>query len=155
MKYFLTILITLFYLSAFGQVTIKGKILNYDGETIISYHPTIEGIYTPYWEEIQPKANGSFTIKFENEGFGTTTLYFQPLIYRFFHDSNSEIYLELDQDIIREERKAQNKARIGRYARGHAIKQQATTQIRGDYASVNQFYNRQVRTNYSTTRSVG
>ncbi|MEM9833965.1 MAG: hypothetical protein AAF944_25260 [Bacteroidota bacterium] len=153
MKYFFALLATLLYLSALGQVTIKGKINNYDRETIIYYHPTIEGIYTPYWKEIQPKANGSFTIKFENEGYGTTTLSFQRLIYRLFHDDNSEIYLEIDQNKILEGREKQNKS-IGRYERGHAIKQRATIEISGDYASVNQFYNQQLRTNYSTTRSV-
>lgn len=149
MKYFFSILIILSQFTSFSQITIEGKIHNYDGKAIISYHPTIEGIYTPYWKEVKPKPDGSFTIKYVNEGYGTTNIFFNSLVYRFFHGSDSKIYFELDQDKIIKPKKI-----INRYFTNDSIKQKATLKIRGDHQEINQFYNRQIRSSYYTTRSV-
>jgi len=148
MKYLLLIFLTIWVqLAAFSQITIKGKILNYSGDDKVYCHTTQENIYTPYWEEFYPKTNGAFTIKFENQGFGTTTVSFQGKNYRFFHDADSEIYFEIDQDKI-----PNNKRRLAYW--NDSIKQVATKQIAGKYQSINKFYNKQVRTAYTTTRSV-
>ena len=155
MKYLFALLCGTVTTLSYGQVTIKGKVLNYDRESIIYYHPTIEGMYTPYWEELKPKPNGSFTIQFENEGFGTTTVSFQSLVYRFFHDADSEIYLEIDQGRIRQPDKRPTKGKTAwGYEFSDSLKQIATSVLRGDYEQVNQYYNRNARTSYHTTRSV-
>src|SRR5688500_16254913 len=83
--------------AANSKVVIHGKILHYDGKTIVYYHPTIEGIHVPYWLEIKPSAAGSFRIEFDNDGFGTTTIGFDSHVYRFFHDENSRIEITIDQ----------------------------------------------------------
>lgn len=64
-------LIVSFVHSANGKVAIRGKILNYDGKSVVYYHPTIEGVFTPYWKEVKPSASGTFLIEFENKGIGT------------------------------------------------------------------------------------
>jgi thiol-disulfide isomerase/thioredoxin len=152
MKYVLTIFALSFIFSAEANVIIKGRILHYDGKTIIYYYPTIEGIHTPYWKEIKPDATGKFTIEFMNEGYGTTTLVYKGLLYRFFHDARSMIYFELDQRKIPE-----TKRKRGRdyYLFADSLKQVVSAKITGDYEAVNKFYNRNGRTSYSTTRAVG
>ena len=150
-NYFFLVLLLLSNLS-FSQVTISGKILNYDGESIVGYNPTLEGIYAPFWKEVKPKSDGSFTIQFENAGFGATTLFFQSLVYRFFHDADSRIYFEIDQGKINRPEKY---ASFMREYIKDSIKQQVTRKIEGDHQEINQFYNSQLRTAYASTGSVG
>ncbi|MGK7390040.1 MAG: TlpA family protein disulfide reductase [Candidatus Cyclobacteriaceae bacterium M2_1C_046] len=119
--------------STFAQVVIKGKIHNYDGKSEISYYPTLDGIYSPRYLTVKPKPNGSFKIEFENEGFGTMDLIYPGLIYRFFYDSDSEIYLEFDQEKIK------GKDRF-------TSRKSATRLLEGDHKSVNNFYNNSIRT---------
>lgn len=73
------ILLSLLSVHAFGKVVIRGKIRNYDGKSIVYYHPTIEGIYTPYWKEITPTTTGVFIIEFENTGLGTTMVFYKSI----------------------------------------------------------------------------
>ena len=138
-----------YYNTACGKVIIRGKINGYDGKAIIYYHPTIEGIYTPYWEEVKPFTNGTFSIEFENEGYGNTKISYKNTTYRFFHDTNSRIYFEI--------REYQNK-RTGSSGDGFlsadSVKQAITIKISGDYEAINNFYNRNLRSSYSTTQSV-
>lgn len=137
--------------STFAQVVIKGKIHNYDGGSEIAYYPTLDSIYAPVWRNINPKSNGTFKIKYENKGFGTTTIHYNYLTYRFLHDSNSEIYFEIDQEKINLPEKHQWKKEFHR----DSVKQLATIAITGDYHEINKFYNRNIRTSYSTTTEVG
>lgn len=135
-----------------GKVVIRGKIRNYDGKSIVYYHPTIEGIYTPYWKEIKPTTTGVFIIEFENTGLGTTTVSYKSIHYRFIHEVNSKIYFELDEQVLHMSK------RIGgwkKYARWDSLKQIATIKISGDHAEINQFYNKNIRSSYMITREVG
>lgn len=129
----LLLLLLFFSTPCLGQVVIKGKIHNYDGKSTIDFYNTLDGIYAPIWQTLRPNRNGTFKIRFENEGFGTFELRFKSLIYRFFHDSNSTVHLEIDQ------------AKIKGSTR-HDAKKNATISINGDYKGVNDFYNNSLRT---------
>ena len=137
--------------SVVGQVVIRGKIIGYDGKSLVYYHPTIEGIYTPYWKEVKPTANGSFRIEYKNEGYGNARVAYKGTGYRFFHDSDSEIYLEM-----REQDRGKRKRVVGQkiFVYADSIKQAVTTKITGDYEHINRFYNRTLRSSYFTTRMV-
>lgn len=151
MKHILTFVLVFFYFCGYSQVVVKGKIHNYDGKSIIYYNPTIEGIHTPYWFEIIPSPGGKFKIQYKNEGYGTLDMSFAHLSYRFFHDENSEIYVEIDQSNIN----IPKNCPTGDVVTYDSIRQVATQEISGDYEEVNQFYNKVLRTSFVTTRSVG
>lgn len=140
--------------SVVAQVTILGKILNYDGKSTISYHPTIEGIYTPYWKEIKPAANGTFQIKFENEGYGNTTMSYKRARWRFFHDSDSKINLQIKE--LKWPKDSKNRRIQGEdiFEFIDSLKQAMTISIIGDYEAINKFYNKNLRSSYFTTRMV-
>lgn len=57
----------------------------------------VEGIFAPYWKEVKPNGNGTFRIEYENAGYGNIRITYKGIVYRFFHDSNSEIYFELKE----------------------------------------------------------
>jgi len=141
-----------------AQVIIEGKIHNYDGNTELYYFPTLEGIHTSVWKTIHPNPSGEFRIKYKNDGYGTTLLIFDRLYYRFFHDGKSSISFEIDQSKINlpdritrlnplEERRKGNY--IVLEAERDSLKQEATLFIRGDYADVNSFYNKNLRSSHS------
>lgn len=142
----LSILLLISASFSYAQVVIKGKIHNYDGESVISYYPTLDGIYSPRFLTVKPKPNGSFKIKFENEGFGTMDFSYKRLIYRFFYDSDSKIYLEIDQNKI-------NFNRRPSYPDRDSVKQVATISLRGNFQEVNHFYNSNVRTSHMSAIS--
>jgi len=133
MKQQITFLILLAFISAnaFGKVVIRGKIQNYDGKSIVYYHPTIEGIYTPYWKEIKPTTAGVFIIEFENTGLGTTTVTYKSFHYRFIHEANSKIYFELDEQVTNTSKRVSG---WKKYATWDSLKQIATIKISGDHA---------------------
>lgn len=135
--------------SANGKVAIRGKILNYDGKSVVYYHPTIEGVFTPYWKEVKPSASGTFLIEFENKGIGTTVVGYKRLQYRFFHDENSTIYIELDESRFFAKDKAMYSA-----VYYDSLRNLVTVRITGDHQTVNRFYNQIQRTTYETLRSV-
>lgn len=135
--------------SANGKVTIRGKILNYDGKSVVYYHPTIEGVFTPYWKEVKPSASGAFLIEFENKGIGTTVVGYKRIQYRFFHDENSSIYFELDESSYFVKDKAMDPA-----VYFDSLRSRVTVRITGDHQTVNRFYNQIQRTTYTTARSV-
>jgi thiol-disulfide isomerase/thioredoxin len=137
--------------TVWGTVSIKGKIIGYDGKSIVYYHPTIEGIYTPYWKEIKPSSNGTFKIEFENQGYGNTKISYKNSYYRFFHDTDSKIYFEI------KELKGGTKRRIPGnkiFVFADSLKQLSTIRIAGDYDAINKFYNRNMRSSYATTHLV-
>ncbi len=138
-------------ITAWTKIVIKGKILGYDGKSIVFYHPTIEGIYTPYWKEVKPEGNGTFRIEFENKGYGNTKVSYKNTRYRFFHDTNSQIYFE-----IREIQDGKKRSIPGEkfFVLADSLKQAITVKIAGDYEAINKFYNRNLRSSYATTQSV-
>jgi hypothetical protein len=127
-----------------SKVVIRGKILHYDGSGMVNYHPVIEGIYTPYWKEVKPAANGTFRIEFESEGYGSMTVGYKGIRYRLFHDADSQIYLELDESKIVFEKAPFTKMFYLR----DSVKQAATIKITGSYEHINRFYNRNMRSSY-------
>lgn len=149
------LLILFFYLPSEAKVAIRGKILQYDGKSRVYYRSTIEGIYTPYGNEIKPSSSGTFLIEFESEGIGNITLGYKSILYRFFHDVNSKINLEIDESKIVLPKRIQGVDVTDRYFIIDSVKQVATKLISGDHESINKFYSRSIRTSYSTTRAVG
>lgn len=146
------LLVTLFAsATSRGQVSIRGKILEYDGKSLVYYHPTVEGIYTPYWKEVKPARNGSFRIEYENAGYGNIRISYKSIVYRFFHDSDSKIYLELKEKEKRAPKRIPGK-KI--FIVTDSIKQATTVEISGDYQNINRFYNRNLRSSYFTTQMV-
>lgn len=145
------LLVLLSACTALSQVVIRGKIIGYDGRSLVYYHPTIEGIYTPYWKEIRPASNGSFRIEYKNEGYGNARVAYKGTAYRFFHDSHSQIYFEM-----RDRGNVKRKRIIGQsiFEESDSIKQTVTIKITGDFEHINRFYNRTLRSSYSTTQSV-
>ena len=137
--------------SGWSKVSIRGKILNYDGKSIVYYHPTIEGIYTPYWIEVTPSGNGTFRIEYENEGYGNVRISYKGIGYRFFHDSDSKIYFE-----IKEKPEGARKRIAGEriFVVSDSIKQLMTVKIIGDYEEINRFYNENMRASFFTTQMV-
>lgn len=139
------------YTTVCARVIIQGKIIGYDGKAVVYFRPTIEGIYTPYWKTIKPSGNGTFKIEFENEGYGNTTISYKNLRYRFFHDSNSQIRFE-----FKEVQDGKKKRATGNNALllADSIKQLSTVLIAGDNEAINKFYNKNLRSSYSTTQRV-
>lgn len=136
----------------YSKVVIRGKIIGYDGQGFIAHNSTMDGVYAPYSRKIKPAANGIFEIAFRSDGFGVTRLVYKGMTYRFFHDRDSEIYLE-----FRELRKEQNKRLIPGshiFEFYDSIKQVNTLRITGDYESVNRFYNSNLRSSFFTTQMV-
>lgn len=176
MKFFLLLIFSILLLccDGNGQVVIEGKIYNYDGKSKVTYHPTQEGIYSPTWKTIQPNSRGEFKIKYKNDGYGTTRIFFKGLIYYFFHDGNTNISFALDQikikppkriksyselsDSLQDSRKVRaylTQLNIDREKRLDSIRQASTLYIRGDYQDVNNFYNTNIRTSYISTGIAG
>jgi thiol-disulfide isomerase/thioredoxin len=147
----LFILLAIMSANAFGKVVIRGKIRNYDGKSSVYYQPTIEGIYTPYWKEVKPTTTGVFIIEFENTGIGTTIVGYKGIRYRFLIETDTKIYFEFDQRVIDY---SKIKPGIDRFVFADSLKRVATLQISGDFDKINQFYNQNLRTSYTTTRSV-
>lgn len=146
------LLLTCISMLSYGKVVIRGKIRNYDGKSLVYYHPTIEGIYTPYSNKIQPLPNGTFRIEFENVGLGNVKINYKMLLYRFFHDENSQVFFEFnDQGIDWPKRAIGNKL----FTIADSLKQLVTIKISGDYVQINEFYNRNLRSSYSVTQEVG
>jgi hypothetical protein len=131
----------------FGKVVIRGKIVGYDGRTVVYYHPTLEGIYAPYWKEVRPSPSGLFRIEYENEGYGNVRDSYKRMEYRFFHDENGEVFFEL-KDI------ADNLSRSTSFVVRDSLKQAHTVRISGDYEAINRFYNQNLRSTCYTTRLV-
>jgi hypothetical protein len=115
------------------------------------------------WKTIQPNPSGEFRIKYKNDGYGTTIISFKRLNYRFFHDANSTIRFEFDQNKIKlpdritklnplEERRKGNYIVLEQVL--DSLKQEATFIIEGDYADVNNFYNTNLRSSHSSLRDV-
>lgn len=144
------LLLFCFHYTVSGKVIIRGKINNYDGKTLIYYHPTIEGIYAPYSNKVKPLPNGNFRIEFENIGLGNVKINYKMLLYRFFHDENSQIYFEFNDEGINRPKKLSNDL----FLTADSLKHLVTIKISGDYNHINEFYNRNLRSSYSTTRSV-
>jgi hypothetical protein len=176
MRYFLFLIssIFLFLFEGQGQVIIDGKIHNYDGQSKVYYHPTLEGIYCPTWKTVLPNSQGEFKIKYKNEGYGTADITFKKLNYRFFHDGNSRISFEIDQEKINSPKRVKSysilkdslkdsrairayftKLYIDREKRLDSIKHEATLFIQGDYQDVNNYYNRNIRSSYISTGMAG
>ncbi len=154
MKFTFFILLVIISLNTLAQVVIKGKILNYDGHSHIWYYPTIEGIHVPYWIEVQPTPNGKFKIEYENSGYGTVRFGFEQLQYRFFHDEDSKIYLEIDQQKINLPLLSKRNYVINSFVTiKDSVKQAATVLIRSDYQQINEFYNRNIRSSFISPRS--
>lgn len=130
---------------------IRGKISGYDGRSLVYYHPTIEGIYTPYWKEIKPAPSGSFRITFRNEGYGNTRVSYKGAVYRFFHDSHSQIDFEMRDPGNGKRKRIAGK---GFFEQSDSIKQAVTIKITGDFTHINRFYNQTLRSSYVTTRMV-
>lgn len=147
----LFLLLTCISVLSYGKIVIRGKIRNYDGKTAVYYHPTIEGIYTPYSIKVQPLPNGTFRIEFENIGLGNVKVNYKMLLYRFFHDENSQINLEFnDQGIDWPKRVESNKL----FTTADSLKKLVTINIGGDYDQINKFYNRNIRSSYSVTQEL-
>ena len=163
--------IFLIFIDGKGQIIIEGKIHNYDGKSEVYYHPTLEGIYSPTWKTLQPNSRGEFKIKYKNEGYGTTSISFNKLNYRFFHDGNSHISFEIDQDKIRFPKRIKSsvimdslkdqravrayhtRLNIARDKMVDSLKQLATLSVNGDFKDVNTYYNSNIRTSYLSSRN--
>ena len=146
MRALFLILALLAFSPSFATVTIKGKILNYDGRSLVLYQPTVQGIFAPYVKEVKPDAAGEFVISFENPGLGTTVVAYKALVYRFLHDSDSKIYVEFDQSKLASYNPF-NGPRLSDVAFFFdSLKQVATTKISGSHEAVNRYYNQNLRT---------
>ncbi len=156
MKFTFTILLVIISLISPAQVIIQGRILNYDGKSNVYYRHTWGGIHTINEKSVEPRPNGVFRIKFENDGYGTVNVGYRFLSYRFFVDRDSRIFLEIDQDKIKFPNRFSGPSDDGT-DRGYirdSVKQAATLSIRGDYLEVNDFYNRTLRISYGSLISV-
>ncbi|HMP99432.1 MAG TPA: hypothetical protein PKC24_06590 [Cyclobacteriaceae bacterium] len=151
MRYFILVLIVLSTALAEAKVVIRGKILNYDGKSTVSYRPTIDGVNAMYWIDVKPAPNGTFRVEYDCEGYGITRISFRSMTYRFFHDSNAKIYFEIDQSKINQH-KHQGWEKY--YYLLDSIKQGSIVSIDGDYKEINQFYNRNIRTSYHIPNQV-
>ena len=136
--------------SAFGKIIVRGKIIAYDGKSKVAYIPTIEGIYAPYWLNVQPAPNGTFNIEYQNEGYGNVKVTYKSMTFRFFHDADSKIYFEFKE--IPDWKSKQPKFSQERmYNVFDSLKKANIVKITGDYADINQFYNQNLRSSYYTT----
>jgi thiol-disulfide isomerase/thioredoxin len=136
-----------------AQVVIRGKINGYDGESKVYYHPTLEGVFAPYWKELKPDGNGSFRIVFKNEGYGNTRVSYKGIVYRFFHDADSEIFFEI-KELWKGRGTRRRVAGDKIFAYTDSIKQAITLKIGGEYEPINKFYNRNLRSSHFTTHLV-
>ena len=118
MKIIPYIILTALPIFGYGQVVIEGRIHNYNGKSEVYYTHTWDGIHTMNQKSVKPKPNGTFRIKFENEGYGTINIGYRGW-HRIFFDSTSKVIFEIDKN--------------------------GTFSAWGDFKEVNQFYNRSVR----------
>ena len=144
-------LLVLLPILCIGKVVIRGKIHNYDGKTRIGYYRTLQGVMTAFWEEHQPNPNGTSTIKFENEGLGTTVIVFQKIRFRLLHDEDSEIFLEIDQESLNLPPELE-KNRDPFYL-PDSIRQNGILAIKGHFNKVNWYYNHIPRTAFISPRA--
>ena len=112
---------------SYGQVVIEGRIRNYNGKSEVYYTHTWDGIHTMNQKSVKPKPNGTFRIKFENEGYGTINIGYRGW-HRIFFDSTSKVIFEIDKN--------------------------GTFSAWGDFKEVNQFYNRSFRISLGSLISV-
>lgn len=142
MRYLITLILLQSFFTGHTQIVINGQIKNYDGKSKIYYTPTIEGVlFTTY--ELIPSPTGNFRIKYNNEGYGTCRVYFNSISFSFIHTSKTEIRFSIDQSKINisESLITQN----SEYIRD-SVKQIATNYINGDFAEINRFNNKEIRT---------
>jgi thiol-disulfide isomerase/thioredoxin len=135
--------------TSYAKVVIQGKILHYDGRSIVYYHPTLEGIHTYHWYEIKPASNGSFRIEFENEGFGTTNIGYLSHVYRLAHDQDSRIEITIDQQKMHKKHRTTHPEH-----HYDSSRREAMVSLTGSYLEINLFYNTNLRTAYSVASTV-
>jgi thiol-disulfide isomerase/thioredoxin len=138
--------------NTYAQISVQGKIADYDGKSVVAYHEVIEGIFTPYWKNIKPSKSGVFTITFENEGYGSMRILYKGMTFRFFHDANAQIKFEIQEVAAINTKRVIPSEEL--FSRPDAIKQASLLKISGDYEVINQFYNDNVRSSYHSTRSL-
>lgn len=143
MKYIIIAVFVHIISTACSQIVIHGQIKNYDGKTKVYYTPTLEGISAISNSlELTPNSNGTFTIKYNNEGYGTCRLAFKQITFSFIHSSKADIRFSIDQV------KINFPQAINRERRDHvydSVKQVATNFIEGDLAELNNAYNKMIR----------
>ena len=157
MKYILTLAILFMYSVAYNQIVIQGQIKNYDGRSKVYYSPTVDGILAAFdnvSNEIQPNASGRFKITYENKGLSSTRIGFSGLTYSFVHDQNSKISFAIDQARINIPKNRKSEKLTGDNLRD-SVKQAATISIEGDFAEINRFNNRMVRSSTVAFRVQG
>ena len=104
--------------------------------------------------EIQPTATGRFKITYENKGLSSTRIGFNGLTYSFVHDQNSKISFAIDQARINIPKNRKSGKLTGDNLRD-SVKQAATLSIEGDFAEINRFNNRMVRSSTVAFRVQG
>lgn len=139
-------------LTSSAKVSFTGKIVGYEGKSKVSWQGTVDGILPPYSNELKPSSNGSFKFEFECNGLGVIILYYRGMTYRFLHDNNSTLYLEIREPIFKKSTGRIPGEKIFKYR--DSLKQANTVRISGNYEAVNQFYNRNLRSSYFTTQMV-
>lgn len=157
MKYTLTLVILFVYSAAYNQIVIQGQIKNYDGKAKVYYSPTVDGILAAFnnvSNEIQPNASGRFKITYENNGISSTRIGFYGLTYSFVHNQNSKISFTIDQARINIPKNRKSGKLKGDNLRD-SVKQAATVKIEGDFAEINRFNNRMVRSSTVAFRVEG
>lgn len=147
MNYIFTMSLLFVYSVGFSQIIIQGQIKNYDGKSRVYYSPTVDGILTAFGNisnEVLPNAKGSFKIRYENKGLGSTRIGFAGLTYSFIHGENAEIIFTIDQARISIPKNRKTGQLKGDNLRD-SVKQAATVSIAGDFAEINRFNNRMAR----------
>lgn len=132
-----------------AQITLNGKILNYDGKSKIYFTATEEGLISPYGRanEVIIKRNGDFRISVRANAetpISTLRLRYKGLTYSFLYRDPSEIGLVIDDSKIPDLPKNDGTT-VDYDAALNQIKTTATVSITGDFARFNSHYNKKER----------
>jgi thiol-disulfide isomerase/thioredoxin len=135
-----------------GQITISGKIHNYDGKSEIYINHAREGIH-PYFTEsstVIPSKNGKFRYSFKNPGIGILRLSYRDLHFTFIHEDSGEIDFEFEQKEIQYPKMTHENMMFVK----DSIRQTLIKRIDGDNKEINLYLNKLPRTVTVSNQSV-
>ncbi|MEJ1242307.1 redoxin family protein [Chryseolinea sp. T2] len=127
--------------------TIRGRILNYDGKSTVSYQLSFEqlSLRYGYFEKVTLSSDGKFEIHYPIHQLTTVRIFYQRVPYEFVLREGSDVAVVIDQSrIIIPKEDTSNSKYFDAVV--NTVRKQATVHIEGDLAYVNKYLNSLERT---------
>ena len=126
---------------------IRGRILNYDGKSSVSYQLSFEqlSLRFGFFEKAPVSSDGSFEILYPIHQLTTIRISYQRISYEFILREDSEIAFVIDQGlIVIPKADTSNSDHFDSVM--NSVRKQATVHIEGDLAEANRYLNSNERT---------